>query len=155
MVAPAGDQHRGVLRCPGGGDGRVVGDYGCAGGFFSPRVTVSVYGLQENEAGGASQLWVNTANARDKIVAPPLQVEDQVFVGTADNHILALDATNGSLQWDYETDHAIWGRPAYRDGTLYVSSMDWSVYALDAVSGELKWSTPVRWGAAQWPRVGR
>ena len=140
---------------PAAADGRVVfGDYGRAGGLFSPRVTVSVYGLQENEAGGASQLWANTTDARDKIVAPPLQVDDQVFVGTADNHVLALDATNGSLQWDYETNHAIWGRPAYRDGTLYVASMDWSVYALDAASGELQWSTPLGGALPSGPILG-
>lgn len=140
---------------PAAADGRVIfGDYGRSGGLFSPRVTVSVYGLQENEAGGASQLWVNTADARDKIVAPPLQVENQVFVGTADNHVLALDATNGSLQWNYETNHAIWGRPAYRDGTLYVASMDWSVYALDAASGELQWSTPLGGALPSSPVLG-
>lgn len=140
---------------PAATDGRVVfGDYGRAGGLFSPRVTVSVYGLQENEAGGASQLWANTTDAHDKIVAPPLQVENQVFVGTADNHVLALDATNGSLQWDYETGHAIWGRPAYRDGTLYVSSMDWSVYALDATSGELQWSTALGGALPSGPILG-
>ena len=140
---------------PAAADGRVVfGDYGRAGGLFSPRVTVSVYGLQENEAGGAAQLWVNTTDARDKIVAPPLQVEDQVFVGTADNHVLALSATNGSLQWDYETNHAIWGQPAYRDGVLYVASMDWSVYALDAASGELQWSTPLGGALPSRPVLG-
>ena len=140
---------------PAAADGRVIfGDYGRAGGLFSPRVTVSVYGLQEIEAGGASQLWVNTTDARDKIVAPPLQVDDQVFVGTADNHILALDATNGSLQWDYETDHAIWGRPAYRDGVVYVASMDWSVYALNAASGELQWRTPLGGALPSSPVLG-
>lgn len=140
---------------PAPADGRVVsGDYGRSGGLFSPRVTVSVYGLQENEAGGAVQLWVNDTDARDKIVAPPLQVDDQVFLGTADNHILALDATNGAVQWDYETGHAIWGQPAYRDGTVYVASMDSSVYALDAATGEVKWTRPLGGALPSGPTLG-
>ncbi len=101
-----------------------------------------------------AELWINTADARDKIVAPPLQVDDQVFVGTADNHILALNAADGSLLWDYETDHAIWGQPAYRDGVLYVASMDWSVYALDAASGELVWRTELGGALPSSPVLG-
>lgn len=123
-------------------NGRVIfGDYGQAGGFLSPRVTVSIYALDEGGDSGVQSLWTNTTAAGDKIVAPTLQVEDRVFVGTADNHILALDATDGSVLWDYETGHAIWGQPAFRDGVLYVASMDWSVYALDAESGSLLWET--------------
>jgi outer membrane protein assembly factor BamB len=140
---------------PSAEESRVIfGDYGQPGGLFSPRVTVSIYALQEGESSGASQLWVNNQDARDKIVSPPLQVGDQVFVGTADNYIMALDATNGSVQWEYETGHAIWGRPAYRDGTLYVASMDWSVYAFDAENGELLWSTPLGGALASSPTLG-
>ncbi len=140
---------------PAAQDGRVVfGDYGHAGGLFSPRVTVSVYALQEGESTGASQLWVNSGDAHDKIVAPALQVGDQVFLGTADNHVLALNATDGSVKWDFETGHAIWGQPAYRDGTVYVASMDHSVYALDAATGEMKWSTPLGGALPSGPTLG-
>lgn len=140
---------------PSAEEGQVVfGDYGRAGGFFSPRVTVSVYGIENVDSGVPSELWTNSESATDRIVAPPLQVEDQVFVGTADNHILALNAADGSEIWDYETNHAIWGQPSYRDGTLYVSSMDWSVYALNADSGELIWQTPLGGALASRPVLG-
>jgi outer membrane protein assembly factor BamB len=132
----------------------VFGDYGRAGGFFSPRVTVSIYALENVDSGTPDEFWINSESASDKIVAPPLQVEDQVFVGTADNHVLALDATNGSELWDYETEHAIWGQPTYSDGVLYVTSMDWSVYALDADSGELRWQTPLGGALPSRPVLG-
>lgn len=135
-------------------DGRVViGDYGRPGGFFSPRVTVSIYGLQESDR-GITQSWVSDQSAFDKIVAPPLQVEDRVFVGTADNHVLALNATDGSEIWDFEANHAIWGQPAYRDGTLFVAAMDWSVYALNAETGELLWSTELGGALPSRPVLG-
>ena len=152
---PAESTGAAFFAAPAAADGRVVlGDYGRAGGLFSPRVTVSIYGLEEGDTGGASQVWVNTDNARDKIVAPPLQVGDQVFLGTADNHVRALDAANGTLQWDYETGHAIWGQPAYADGTLFVASMDHSVYALDAATGALKWSQPLGGALPSGPTLG-
>jgi outer membrane protein assembly factor BamB len=138
-------ESRGTLlfySAPSSQSGRVIfGDYGQSGGLLTPRVTVSIYGLEDIGPGTPQQLWINADSARDKIVAPTLQVEDRVYVGTADNHIMALDAVSGAQLWDYETGHAIWGQPTYRDGVLYVSSMDWSVYALNAEDGTLKWQS--------------
>jgi outer membrane protein assembly factor BamB len=121
-------------------DGRVVfGDYGQPGGFFSPRVTVSIYARENSNSGIPPEAWTNSEVATDKIIAPALQAGDQVFVGTSDNHILALDAASGTVQWDIATEHSIWGQPTFRDGVIYVSSMDHSVRALDAATGEEIW----------------
>jgi outer membrane protein assembly factor BamB len=125
-------------------DGRVIlGDYGQPGGFFSPRVTVSIYAREDTESGLPPELWTNSEVASDKIVAPALQANGLVFVGTSDNHILALDAASGTVQWDVATNHSVWGQPAFRDGVLYVNSMDHTVRALDAASGEEIWHTPL------------
>ena len=102
------------------GDQVVFGDYGRAGGFFSPRVTISIYALENVDSGAPRELWINSEAATDKIVAPPLFADGTLYVGTADNNILALNPEDGSLLWQYETDHAIWGQPAFADGVLYV-----------------------------------
>lgn len=125
-------------------DDRVVfGDYGVAGGFFSPGVTVSVYAVENVDDGSvAPDQWIQSADINDKIVAPPLQVGDTVYVGTADNFVFALDSANeGEPLWRFETGHSIWGQPAHRDGVLFVTSMDRSIYALDAASGDELWNT--------------
>lgn len=120
-------------------DGRVVlGDYGASGGFFSPSVTVSVYALDESD-GDISEDWKQSALAKDRIVAAPVQAEGLVFVGTADNFILALEADSGELAWQFEAEHSIWSTPSYRDGVLYVGSLDKNIYALDAQTGDLLW----------------
>jgi outer membrane protein assembly factor BamB len=136
------------------GERVVFGDYGQSGGFLSPRVTVSIYAVENVDSGTPGQIWTNSEAAGDKIVAPPLQVGNQLFVGTADNHVLALDAADGSLQWDFETGHAIWGQPALREGILYVTSMDWSVYALDAATGDLIWQTELGGALPSRPILG-
>lgn len=130
----------------------IIGDYGVAGGFFSPGVTVSVYALENVEDGGpAPEEWTQSADINDKIVAPPLQVGDTVYVGTADNYVLALDASSGDRLWNFETGHSIWGQPAYREGVLFVTSMDRSIYALDADSGEELWQTSFNGAIASGP----
>ena len=125
----------------------VVGDYGESGGILNPRVTVRIYGIDDQElktiAGIESpeEVWRNDDAAGDRIVAGPLQVGDQVFVGTADNFMLALDqSTGGSLEWSFETGKPVWSTPEFEDGILYMASMDGTVYSLDAESGEEIWN---------------
>ncbi len=122
----------------------VVGDYGTRGGVFSPGIKVSVFGLEQDDTKCPSVVWTSAESLiKDRIIAPPLQIGNQVFVGTADNIIYALDAdNNGSVLWEYETGHSIWGQPNYEDGILYASSLDKSVYALDANGGDLLWQSP-------------
>lgn len=132
----------------------IFGDYGRQGGMFSPRVTTSVYALEDVDSGAPTELWINSEAITDKVVAPPLQVGEQVFVGTADNHIVSLNVSDGSLNWNFETNHAIWGQPAYRDDVLYVTSMDWSVYALNATTGEQIWTTRLGGALPSGPVLG-
>ncbi len=126
------------------GDQITFGDYGQPGGFFNPRVTVSVYSRGSEE-------WTNGTVAYDKIVASPLQVGDTIYVGTADNMVFALDAKTGAGRWSFEAGHSIWGQPAYEDGKLYVSSMDRSVHALDAETGVELWNTAFEGAIASQP----
>ncbi len=121
----------------------VVGDYGQTGGIFSPGVKVSVFGLRQGEGSVPSVVWTSAESLiKDRIIAPPLQIGDQVFIGTADNYVYALDASNnGTLQWQFETGHSIWGQPTYEDGILYVSSLDKSIYAFDSATGDMLWES--------------
>ncbi len=132
----------------------VFGDYGVAGNVFSlsPGVKVSVYAVEDIDDGStAPEEWVQTADFNDKIVAPPLQVGDTVYVGTADNYVIALDATSGEALWSFETGHSIWGQPAYRDGVVFATSMDRSIHALDAESGQELWQTNFAGAVASGP----
>lgn len=116
----------------------VFGDYGVAGGMLSPTIRVSIYAVD----GDGNPIWAeNNMDATASIVAPPLQVGGQLFVGTSDNKLLALDATTGKQMWAFETGHSIWGQPTYKDGTLFIASLDKSTYALDATTGSVKWES--------------
>ncbi len=129
----------------------IFGDYGASSGILSPRVTVSVYARGDVDSGESLDLWTTSAVAFDKIVAPPLQVGDVVYVGTADNLMLALDATNGEKIWEFEAGHSIWGQPAYSGGKLYVTSLDRSLHALDAQTGVELWETQFEGAIASRP----
>jgi outer membrane protein assembly factor BamB len=126
-----------------GEDEAIIGDFGLPGGMFSPQVTVSIYSLDLADADGRPPAanWTMSDLVRDRIIAAPLLVDDRVYVGTADNLVLALGAVDGRSLWPapFEADNSIWGQPSYEDGMLYVGSLDSNLYALDAESGSEKW----------------
>jgi outer membrane protein assembly factor BamB len=123
----------------------VFGDYGASGGFISASVTVSVYALEELLGQNPVLAWSQSQVAQDRIIAQPLQLEDKVIIGTADNFVVALGNENGTPLWDepFEAGHSIWGHPIEADGVIYVPSLDKNVYALDAETGEEIWRSNV------------
>ncbi len=145
----------GFYAAPSVGEDRIiVGDYGAPGSFFSPGVVVTVYALDAEDDGTPDVLWSSGALAQDRIVAAPLQVEDTLFLGTADNFLLAVDATNGTELWRFEAEHSIWAQPVYKDGVLYVVSLDKKLYALNAETGALEWELAFGGSIANKPSVG-
>ena len=134
----------------------VVGNYGVPRGMFSPSVVVTLYGLEilaENGQATPAEVWTQENVATDRIIAAPLATADQVFVGTADNHLLALNARDGSLQWEFETGHSLWGQPTLAEGILYAASMDRSIYAFRPNNGELIWQRTLDGAIAAKPIV--
>ncbi len=135
-------------------DGRIIlGDFGASGGMLSPGVVVTLYALNDTDQGSPGVLWTNGELVSDRIVASPLQIGDQLFVGTANNYLIAVDATTGTKQWEFEAGHSIWGQPAFKEGILYVSSLDKSIYALEAETGQKLWQTELSGALASSPVV--
>src|SRR5208283_5840006 len=63
-----------------------------------------------------------------------------VYVGSGDNKVYALDASNGKVIWNYTTGGEVASSPAVADGIVYVGSYDGKVYALNAMTGAFIWS---------------
>lgn len=127
----------------------VIGDYGATQGFLSPGVSASVYALEDLESRAPTPLnWGEGEVARDRLVASPLQTDGFVFVGTADNQLVALSSTNGTEQWRTELGHSVWGQPQRAGDLVIVTSLDRSVRAYDVSSGSEIWRTDLS-GAIQ------
>ncbi len=137
------------------GDFVYVADYGVSQGFLSPGVLAGVTALDASDINGgvANAVWHNERVATDRIVAAPLVVNGRVYVGTADNRVVALDENSGEEIWSQAIGHGVWGQPAYVDGLLVVGSLDKSVHAFDATTGDTRWTTTVDGAIASSPLV--
>ena len=130
----------------------VIGDYGASGGFFSPGVIVTVYGVVV-DGNNPDVIWSENTVATDRIIAQPLLIDDRAYIGTADNDVVALDANTGEVLWRFQLGHSIWAQPLFHEGMLYVSSLDKSLHALDAETGEEIWARDLNGAAASSPII--
>jgi len=69
-----------------------------------------------------------------KLNAPAIN-NGNIYVGSHDHSLYALNAKTGQLKWSFATNGSITDAPAIVNGTVYVGSLDGYVYALDAASG--------------------
>lgn len=91
-----------------------------------------------------------TFGTSDRIIGSVGIGDGKLFFG--DEHgVTMLDISNADeeapeVEWEFETDHSVWGQPLYVDGMgldeplLLVTSLDQYIYALDPETGEEIWS---------------
>ena len=75
----------------------------------------------------------------DFYLSSPAVSNGDVFFGSGDTNIYALDEASGSLKWKFKTGDVVHASPAISAGVLYVGSWDSYFYALDAAKGKVKW----------------
>lgn len=84
-------------------------------------------------------------------------VENRLYVGSQDRDVRALDTETGAVAWrfdlrgDIESDRAVYGTPAVKDGVVYVGGYDGRLYALNIDTGQDAWERKVGDGS---PIVG-
>jgi len=77
--------------------------------------------------------------AFDYAKSSPRLVDNHLYIGSADGHLYAINATTGQQLWRYKTGGIIRSTPAFHNGLIFVGSWDGHVYALEQKSGALKW----------------
>lgn len=75
----------------------------------------------------------------------PIVSEDgrTVFVNSLGKEMVALDTSDGTLQWSFESKESIWGQVVLLDGTLYLADSAGNIHALDSTNGEERWQEKV------------
>ncbi len=84
-------------------------------------------------------LWTFTAGGN---VYSPTVVGGIVYVGsgTPDNHVYALNKTNGNQIWNYTATASVYTAPAVADGIVYFGDVNGKIFAVNASNGNHVWN---------------
>jgi len=88
----------------------------------------------------AKQLWVFAdSELSQEIQSSPAIYEKTVFVATRNRRLLAIDATNGSLRWEFAFRKRSDASPIVCDGRVWIGAADGRLYAIDQQTGKEVW----------------
>lgn len=71
--------------------------------------------------------WMND---KHKFTASPIIVDDELYIGSWNKNLYALDRNTGEVKWKFATEGPIGASVAVCDGIIYVGSYDGYLYAL-------------------------
>lgn len=69
-------------------------------------------------------------DAQAVVLSSPAIAGEQVFIGSMDGYLHAVNINNGEQTWRFDSGWAIFASPFVDNGTLYISSDDGDVFAL-------------------------
>jgi len=95
--------------------------------------------LTPANVGGLDLNWVFSNGS---ILSSPTAAQGNVYVGSFDGNLYAVNATTGAKVWSFATGGNIYCTPAFAQGNVYFGSYDGNVYAVNAKTGALVWSYP-------------
>ncbi|TMN92887.1 hypothetical protein CWB73_05310 [Pseudoalteromonas phenolica] len=75
----------------------------------------------------------------DYTKSSPVVSNNTIFVGSADNHLYAINKTTGKVEWRFETNSMIRGIATLDEQNVYIGSWQGTVYAIDKKTGQLNW----------------
>ena len=94
-----------------------------------------------NTANSALPLWNYTTGGA--VASSPAIADGYVFIGSKDNNIYCLNASNGQKVWNFSTAAEVESSPSVHGGRVYVGSDDGWVYCLDVATGIPAWISMV------------
>ncbi|WP_338608699.1 PQQ-dependent dehydrogenase, methanol/ethanol family [Pelagibacterium nitratireducens] len=110
---------------------------------FSPLDQISVDNVDDLEP-----VWTVSTGYSEGHEAPPMVINGKMFVSTAGNQVLALDAATGEILWRYQRElppDMLGSHPTNRgvgfwDDKVFFVSRDSVLVAIDAATGAEVWS---------------
>ncbi len=74
-----------------------------------------------------------------KYYRSPVVAGDNVYFGSGDSYLYALDKKTGDEIWKYKTGNSIESSPAVDNEIIYFGSDDQRLYALNTTNGTMNW----------------
>jgi outer membrane protein assembly factor BamB/tRNA A-37 threonylcarbamoyl transferase component Bud32 len=99
---------------------------------------ISVSAIAPTQEQTVKPLW--TFKCEDEIRGSPALDNNVIYIGSYDNNMYAINASNGEFIWKYPTDGGVVNRPVITEGSVYFGSEDNRLYCVSSRSGKLNWT---------------
>jgi len=103
---------------------------------------VYAFQFQEGRLREQPKWYSRPRNISGNIVGGLVIAQGNVYYGTSNGNVYAVDAIDGYRKWMTELPDRIWATPTISGDTLFIACFDKKLYALDAETGEEKWDEP-------------
>ena len=84
----------------------------------------------------------------------PVIYEGNIYFGSGNGKVYALDINDGSTIWSFQTGDVVHSSPAVSYGKVYIGSWDSYLYCLDAETGLKKWNFQTGIDTVNYNQVG-
>jgi len=105
-------------------------------GMLNPVNTAVSASKQSNQT--TKPVWEFACE--DEIRGTPVYYNGGIFIGSYDNNLYALNATNGAFVWKYPTDGGIVSTPVVYENNIFFGSEDRRLHVVTARSGQIYWT---------------
>jgi PQQ-dependent dehydrogenase (methanol/ethanol family) len=107
--------------------------------------------IDTTNVGDLAPAWINHSGLAYASESNPVVVDGVMYLSTALNHVLALDAVTGTKRWEYRHQYrttvdccaAVNRGVAVYGGRVFMGTVDARLVALDARDGHLLWDVSV------------
>lgn len=123
-------------------------DWSWPSGGPSNNRTTSLDQITPENVSNVKKAWVTDIRDDGEEESNPLEIGGTVYLTTAHDNVLALDAITGKLKWafgynpQYELQYPVNRGVGYDDGRLYLFTQDCRMIALDAGTGKRIYNRP-------------
>lgn len=102
-------------------------------------VSISPQSNVAQDFSGTVNYMVTAEDGTFKIYKVILSANVDIYIGSDDGNIYAINAANGTVRWKYGTGGKVQSSPAVVNGILYAGSQDGYLYAINITTKTLKW----------------
>lgn len=93
----------------------------------------------EEVCGDLQVIWYRPIEAYIPQNVQVIAAQGLLYISTSAG-LYALNADNGALVWQFDTEMPLGNSPTIKDGVAYVGGQDHKLYALNASTGQLLWA---------------
>jgi eukaryotic-like serine/threonine-protein kinase len=74
------------------------------------------------------------------VYGPALAENGSLYVSTLGNEVVAVNGSDGSVEWRFKANDQVWGTPTLHEDSILIGDLSGTIYAINTQDGSQLWS---------------